>query len=393
MQMIKKGKNNIIKNILIPLGCIILLLILFEFSLRLFYPQQIFKHTVIEASTQIFNESYYFPWELKPLTKTQQISVTDEFNISINTNSLGYRDYEFTIKKPEDINRILVIGDSTTYGFGVEIDETYAKVLEKYLNEEINKEYSVINAGFKSGRSLDTEYLFVKNEGISLNPDVIIVGFFMGDDFHDYRRNIWELDNNRDIARIKSKDIYIDSQNRLRNIENNSKKSIKENIYKINVFLSFHSHFYILFKNTFRNILLTIQNGKPEPGIYSLNYSERVKKDIETTLGLIIKMKKIANEHNIKLVILIIPTKDQVYNYKIKDKENNLLNWTKPNDILIDFGAKNNIEIIDILPNLREYVKYNKYSIYFKIDPHWNKNGNHIAGRLLYEELKNKKIV
>src|SRR3989344_5337015 len=142
MQMIKKGKNNIIKNILIPLGCIILLLILFEFSLRLFYPQQIFKHTVIEASTQIFNESYYFPCELKPLTKTQQISVTDEFNISINTNSLGYRDYEFTIKKPEDINRILVIGDSTTYGFGVEIDETYAKVLEKYLNEEINKEYS-----------------------------------------------------------------------------------------------------------------------------------------------------------------------------------------------------------------------------------------------------------
>ena len=71
-------------------------------------------------------------------------------------------------------------------------------------------------------------------------------------------------------------------------------------------------------------------------------------------------------------------------------KENNLLNWTKPNTILKDFGTKNNIEIIDILPSLREYVKYNKDPIYFKIDPHWNKNGNYIAGKLLYEELKNK---
>ena len=393
MQMIKKRGNNSIKKILIPLFCIVIILILFEASLRLFYPQLVFKHDIIESSTQIFNESYYFPWELKPLTKTQHISVTDEFNVSISTNSLGYRDYEFTIEKPGDIYRILMVGDSTTYGFGVEIDETYIKILEKYLNKGGNKRYSVINAGFKSGRSPDTEYLFIKNEGISLNPDMIMVGFFIGDDFNDYKRNIWELDSEGDINRIISKETYIDSKNRLRNIENGSENGIKEKAYRINVFLSFHSHLYVLFKNTFRNILITLKNGKPEPGIYSLNYSERVERDIETTLDLLLKMKKIAYEHDIKFVILIIPTKDQVYNYNIKDKNNDLLNWTRPNNILTDFGERNNIEMIDILPYLREYVRYNKDMIYFKIDPHWNKNGNYVVGRSLYEEIKNKEII
>jgi len=393
MLKIRKRGKNVVKSILIPIIWIIILLILSEVSLRLFYPQPIFKHTVIESIPPIFNESSYFPWELKPLTKTQHISVTDEFNVSININSLGYRDYEFTKNKPNDTYRILAIGDSTTYGFGVEINETYIKILEKFLNEKEDKKYYIINAGFKSGRGPDTEYLFIKKEGISLNPDMIIVGFFMENDFRDYRENTWELDSLEDINKIRPKDTYVDSNNKLRNVGNGSTGSIKGELYKINVYLSFHSHLYILFKNNFRNILITIQNGKPEPSIYSLNYPERVEKDIEATLGLLLKMKKIADENNIKLVILIIPTKDQVYNYKIRDNENNLLNWTKPNTILKDFGAKNNIKIIDILPHLGEYMRYSKESIYFKIDPHWNKNGNYIVGKSLYEELEKNKII
>lgn len=386
--MLKIRKKT--KNILLLLAWILILFIIFEFSLRLFYPQPIFKHTVIESSPQIFNESNYLPWQLKPLTEARHMSTTDEFNVLINTNSLGYRDYEFNINKPEDIYRILVVGDSFTYGFGVEINETYVKNLEKFLNEKEDKKYSIINAGFKSGRSPDTEYLFLKKEGLLLDPDMIIIGFFIGNDFSDYRGNIWELNNTGDINKIKSKEDYIDSKNRLRSIENSSQISTREILYKINVFLSFNSHLYVLFKNSFRNVLNLINSGKPESNIYSLNHSKTVKKDIETTLDLILRMKKIAYENNIKFVVILIPTKEQVYNYKIKDKENNLLNWTKPNDILINFGIKNNITIINLLPYLREHVKSNKEDIYFKVDPHLNKKGNYVIGRLLYKELNSK---
>lgn len=393
MRKIKKKGKKVIRKLILLLVYVIILFVLFEFSLRLFYPQPVFKHTVVEASPQIFKESSYLPAQLKPSTKTEHLSVTDEFNVSININSLGYRDYEFTTNKPEDTYRILAIGDSVTYGFGVEIDETYVKVLEKLLNEKGYRKYSVINAGWNSGDGLDTEYLFLKREGLSLNPDMIIVGFFMENDFREHRAHIWESDKYGEIDKIKSKKYYIDSNNRLRSIGNGAKSGIKEQLYKTNVLLSFHSHLYILFKNSFRNTLTVLYSGRPAPGIYSLGYSELVKQDIETTLDLILRMKNIAYENNISLVLVILPTREQVYDYKIKDSENNLLNWTKPNDILKEFGIKNDIMIIDILPKLRDYIKFNDTKIYFKIDPHWNKNGNYIVGKALYKELKNKKII
>ena len=63
-------------------------------------------------------------------------------------NSTGFRDYKYEETKPEGTYRIVVLGDSTTTGNGVQnIGKTYTKVLEKLLNRDNNTgiHYEVLN--------------------------------------------------------------------------------------------------------------------------------------------------------------------------------------------------------------------------------------------------------
>lgn len=57
--------------------------------------------------------------------------VTPEYRVQYFINSLGYRDREFTIEKPSDTYRIAVVGDSVTFGVGVELEETFVKGIER----------------------------------------------------------------------------------------------------------------------------------------------------------------------------------------------------------------------------------------------------------------------
>ena len=61
---------------------------------------------------------------------SEVIYETSEFTFTAKTNSLGFRDYEYSLNKNSKY-RILVLGDSFTFGWGVEIENTWIKVLEK----------------------------------------------------------------------------------------------------------------------------------------------------------------------------------------------------------------------------------------------------------------------
>ncbi len=104
-------------------------------------------------------------------------SIRDHYGINTYVNSIGIRDKEYTKKKPPNVTRIAIIGDSFTFGYGVENDsDVYSEVLEKKLGDN----YEVINFGMGSLNALDIYYV-VKEKIIPYNPDVIIYGYFHND--------------------------------------------------------------------------------------------------------------------------------------------------------------------------------------------------------------------
>ena len=76
-----------------------------------------------------------------------------------------------------DKNRILILGDSFTFGTNVSDEESYPYYLERLLPGT-----EVLNMGIE-GYGHDQMLLYLKEEGLKYNPDIIIVGFLYCDIF------------------------------------------------------------------------------------------------------------------------------------------------------------------------------------------------------------------
>ena len=93
---------------------------------------------------------------------------TPQFRTVVRINENGLRDREHLYERQNNIERILVLGDSFAWGYGVEESERFSQLLEEELGVE------VINAGV-SGYSTDQELLWYRNEGIKYETDLVIL--------------------------------------------------------------------------------------------------------------------------------------------------------------------------------------------------------------------------
>lgn len=104
----------------------------------------------------------------------------ETFGRRLTINSKGLRDREYAVKKPVGTTRILVLGDSFAWGYGVSDEDIFTEVLEAKLNDH-NRNYEVLNTGV-SGWGTDQEYLYLKQEGLQYSPDVVLLAFFLNND-------------------------------------------------------------------------------------------------------------------------------------------------------------------------------------------------------------------
>ena len=92
---------------------------------------------------------------------------------ALRTNALGFRDGPVTIPKPPGQYRVLSVGESSTWGHGVRVDETYSARLQQLLQQS-GKQARVINAGVPA-YTVQQSAVFLAEEGASLQPDLILV--------------------------------------------------------------------------------------------------------------------------------------------------------------------------------------------------------------------------
>ena len=180
--MKKMQKKNILIGLSLSLVSVFFALLFSEWIIRQVMPQNTLQQAKL-VSPKIFKKSQLIPSTLKKKLDTQHIALTREFSSHYTTNSLGYRGREFSVDKPEDTFRILMLGDSITFGRGVDDEQTFAYLLPGLLNGKYqDKNLEVINAGYYDGYSLDSYYVYLINEGLKLEPDLVVLNFFAWND-------------------------------------------------------------------------------------------------------------------------------------------------------------------------------------------------------------------
>jgi len=98
----------------------------------------------------------------------------------LTINSQGLRGRDFDYDKEPGASRILVLGDSFTWGYGVADEDVLTVGLERRLAAS-RQNWRILNTGV-SGWGTDQEYLFLVNEGFKYSPDIVVLLLYIAND-------------------------------------------------------------------------------------------------------------------------------------------------------------------------------------------------------------------
>lgn len=119
-------------------------------------------------------------WELRPGAQGRQESA--EFAVAIRINGQGERsDREIPLERTPGQRRLVVLGDSFSFGHGVEAAQGWPARLEGLLPES-----EVVNLAV-TGYGTDQQLLRLEKRGLAYQPDVVILGLFEGNVFRNLK--------------------------------------------------------------------------------------------------------------------------------------------------------------------------------------------------------------
>jgi len=99
------------------------------------------------------------------------------FSVNVQHNNLGQRDRTLVESTPRK-KRMLVLGDSFVWCYGVEINDCFVDRLEKR-----HPDWDIINGGI-AGTGTDQQYLYLRDKIVELKPDVVLL-LVIQNDFQD----------------------------------------------------------------------------------------------------------------------------------------------------------------------------------------------------------------
>ncbi len=326
-------------------------------------------------------------------------------------NQFGFNDRDYPLQKDQNKFRLLVVSDSFNWAGGKE--GNYTALLEKkFENYYGQNQVEVINVGYP-GTHTGEQLAMLKKYGLQYNPDLVVLGFFAGNDFRD-------ADPER--KRIIVNGIYLDIDK-------------KDELIIFGYPIIGKSRFLMFLQQKYK-VYQELQKAKQDsakmlssslvaslnlasapivereksPGILSKKAFLRVEKSrlkfckIKDLLGgqrdkninyifqSILEMQKLLKSRNVEFLVAIYPDEYQVNDELLNeifaeydDLKRESYNLTCQQEILRKFLEANDIPYIDMLDRFK--IEQNNHPLYLLREPHWNSAGNLLAANILFDYL------
>lgn len=282
-------------------------------------------------------------WAIKPSVR----EATAWENKIINTNSRGIRGKtEYSYNKPKGKTRILILGDSFTYGAEVSDTSIYSFQLEQLI---ANSE--VINLGV-GGYGHDQMFIYLKEEGIKYRPDIVILGFITD----NMKRNLLEF---RDYAKPR----FILANNKL--ILRNSPVPKPDQVFK--------NEFYRL--RLFDLIEILYAALKEKLGINN-------KKAEIITEAIFDEIFKLTNTIGARLIFVHLASKEEMTTPVLQSVDSEIF--------LTRYCQKNKIPLVLSHPY---FLSTQERGVRLRTSGHWDEQGHLLAARLIKKYLVENNLI
>jgi len=364
MQRIRKNRlRELFKNISLVIFAILVLLIIIEISVRIFFPQQIV----------VFDESLFSPDEVLGHRHNSNVLShinTGERTVVVKTDEFGHRVGNQT--NEQSAFDILAVGDSFLAAIQVEYDDIMTSRLEKTLSEKLGFPVSITNAGV-GAYDLNQYNLVIEREFKRKEYDYVILFFYMEDDFEETR-----VDSFPPVERMYP---------RLGFPSAFSKEEFKKKIViPMNEFFERNSHFYKFLKN--RSKLLLGRIGLTGYWFPPNFYKQRADSEIwDINADFLMDIKDKCDSKGIGFLVVLIPTSYQVdqkqfYDYVRMFKiDEDKVDLDQPNKELKKRLDERGIQYVELLYKFREINQHEP--LYGKIDTHFNPDGHKAAANII----------
>lgn len=292
----------------------------------------------------------------------------------------------FPYERREGAGRILILGDS--FGFGYGVADSSACFTELLMSEYL-KDVEVVN-GSCSGYGTDQEYLFYLNEGSKYKPDLVVLIFYP----NDFIENMLKYDNGLVYPNYR-----LDESGEL----------VLENVpvpitngwgrewvqpSSLREWLFLNSRIY----NFYQTLLVSrIAEGQPDGG-EDINFhpSRQVMANAVVTLKILEKLKEVCDANGSKLLIVTVP-----YLQMIDDSEwaQQAAYWKIPPNERFEpyeqFFAPLKLKGVHLLHLSREFLVQQRLGniCYDYGHRHWNPDGHRFIAKRISEYVSENGLI
>lgn len=346
-------KNVILKIVLIGSG-LLLAILLMEGFLRLFQPQIFPIHP-----KGMYTEDPDIGYVLTPGYSGEL--VRSEFRTPIQIGQSGLRGND-PAPPQDDTIRILVLGDSQAWGFGVTDSQTFSVQLEELLSQRFpERDIQVLNAGVPGYGTAD-QLAFLETRGEELQPDIVVVQFLSVNDLIENQNPASEWAVIED-GMLTSRSTQFEDGETGTSVPNTVRKWLKDNSHVAS--LTFDALGYLGVR---AGVL-----GK----IDSLWGEDFTEEQAQLGITYLVKIADKANELNANCIFLYTTGKAHA--------TQDVYEQPKSARIVIDASRQANVPWIDSAKLLS--MDDQKHNYYYPKNGHWTSEGHAAIARILEEYI------
>ena len=294
------------------------------------------------GNLEIYEPDPSLYWKLKP----NQNCYTKVGHKPVHINSHGTRGPEFQSQKTPNTIRILSLGDSRTFGWGLSESEAYSDQLRRLLQNKVGpgRKIEVLNAGVNAW-SYPQMLVYFRDVAINYHPDVVVLA----------EANLWTQFS-----------------------EKNSPEFVKQFLGRVrlkNLLRHFAIYHYVVevrlkaFYERHRTKFIPVD---PQQDVL---FKAQQQAEPEAVFRSAIEdLCRLAQQQGVKPVLLYLPSLDEA----------RATNATMILNVKRDVSSKFNVPLVDLTPEARAGGN----ELYLEADRvHFNEAGNAIIARKLFETV------
>lgn len=319
-------------------------------------------------------ETSFMPTRLKSNYQGELLGVP------FSTNQYGFRDEEeFAQVPPPGESRILSLGDSVGFGLAIEAADHYSKIAQRRLNS-LNPpgRYHLVNAGGQ-GYSPSNYYVYLREEGLQVEPDMVIVEIELCNDIPDEALLSWRGDSGDGAPASIVGGRYVVSW------DGNLLGTYSRRSYFFE-----KTYTYTVFVRRLLNLLYRIYPTEPfhsVPGstvYYTLGFDrfvlneERIEAGWQRLFGALGAMHQLLREQQIPFLLMILPSS---YVYESDGDQKRLASGLL--ERAVSMAQEKRLPYLD----LKEAIEQGGGEKLFMDFVHLTEEGNRVVGEALSEQL------